>query len=206
MLSLEITGTKLADRFDKPSLQRQLDPLIRFKGKLNADRGNTAGLYVMSSKAGSFTPWHVDATGEVHWLIVVTGVKWVFTLPPTKSNIDVWRKAEHGSVRADFLWLPDLCADSPVTKQVVTSGQSILFPSGCLHAVASGPKEEEKRAELMNSAFSTPSRIRWHYRGHGHDVSTDRNGFTSAQGQSVSPVRAGVLAPGIEMRLQMVGH
>ncbi|KAJ9095941.1 hypothetical protein QFC21_005303 [Naganishia friedmannii] len=141
MLSLEITGTKLADRFEKPFLQRQLDPLIRFKGQLNADRGSTAGLYVMSSKAGSFTPWHVDATGKVHWLTVVTGIKWVFTMPPTKSNIDVWRKvtgakiheswlAEHGSVRADFLWLPDLCADSPVTKQVVTSGQSILFPSG----------------------------------------------------------------------------
>ncbi|KAJ9092543.1 hypothetical protein QFC21_006774 [Naganishia friedmannii] len=136
MLSLEITGTKLVDRFEKPFLQRQHDPFIRFKGQLNVHRRSTAGLYVMNSKAGSFTPWHVDATGAVHWLAVVTGIKWVLTLPPTKSNIDVWCKvtganiheswlAEHGNVGADFLWLPDLCADSPVTKQVVTSGQSI---------------------------------------------------------------------------------
>ncbi|KAI5448823.1 JmjC domain-containing histone demethylation protein 1 [Naganishia albida] len=135
MSCLEISTTIFLRRLGMPSLHRQLDPLSRFKGNLKVDKDNTTGLYFMSSKAGSFSPWHVDATGEVHWLTVMRGIKWVFILPLTQSVLRVWYKAEHGSIRADLLWLPDVCTDTPVVKQIVGPGQSILFPSGCLHAV-----------------------------------------------------------------------
>lgn len=55
MSCLEISTTIFARRLGMPFLHRQLDPLSRFKGDLKVDKGNTAGLYVMSSKAGSFS-------------------------------------------------------------------------------------------------------------------------------------------------------
>jgi hypothetical protein len=63
-------------------------------------------------------------------------------LRPTEAVLDVWSKgmfvsdapddlrlispsAEKGEVRADLLWLPDLCASVPVVKQVVKRGQTV---------------------------------------------------------------------------------
>lgn len=55
MSCLEISTTIFARRLGVPFLHRQLDPLCRFEGNLKVDKGNTAGLYFMSSKAGSFS-------------------------------------------------------------------------------------------------------------------------------------------------------
>jgi hypothetical protein len=83
----------------------------------------------------------VDASGEVHWLTVVDGEKWVFLLPPTADNIAQYRlgtlsvaattsqltpvKGEAEKVRADLQWLPDNCAETPVLKVVLKAGQSL---------------------------------------------------------------------------------
>ncbi|KAJ9093372.1 hypothetical protein QFC21_006402 [Naganishia friedmannii] len=95
MACLEVSGTKLEKEIDLPFLQRELDPLERFKG-LKENGSETGSIYIMSSKAGSFTPWHLDATAEVHWLCVVKGEKWVYTLPPTPHNTAMMRLAEKG--------------------------------------------------------------------------------------------------------------
>ncbi|KAJ9114210.1 hypothetical protein QFC22_005662 [Naganishia vaughanmartiniae] len=95
MACLEFTGTKLAESITLPFLQQEIDPFVRFAGHLKRSKAVKASLYIMSSKAGSFTPWHVDAAGEVHWLSVVSGVKWVYLLPPTKHKVKVWRAGDH---------------------------------------------------------------------------------------------------------------
>ncbi|KAJ9110223.1 hypothetical protein QFC22_004272 [Naganishia vaughanmartiniae] len=134
MACLEFTGTRLAESITLPFLQREINPLVRFARHLKRSKAVKASLYIMSSKAGSFTPWHVDAAGEAHWLSVVSGVKWVYLLPPTKHNVEIWRSAETGTIRADLIWLPDLCR-TPVVKVELKEGEALLIPSGYLHAV-----------------------------------------------------------------------
>lgn len=55
MACLEITGTELAKQITLPFLQRELDPMRRFAEALINSKDPHAALYVLSSKAGSFT-------------------------------------------------------------------------------------------------------------------------------------------------------
>ncbi|KAJ9102193.1 hypothetical protein QFC20_005021 [Naganishia adeliensis] len=135
MNGIEISRTDLEHRITTPFLQREMDPFVRFEKGLGLDNTPRASFYCMSSKAGSFTPGNIDAAGEAHWLAVVKGIKWLYLLPPTEHNLKMWKAAEEGSIRADFLWLPDLCAETPVQKQVVGENQAVLIPSGYLPAV-----------------------------------------------------------------------
>jgi hypothetical protein len=74
---------------------------------------------------------------------VVKGIKWLHLLPPTEDNLRVWKdgtcsrhafarctnddalSAEMGEIRADLLCLPDLCANTPVKKQVIFDNQAV---------------------------------------------------------------------------------
>ncbi|KAI5454816.1 JmjC domain-containing histone demethylation protein 1 [Naganishia albida] len=134
MACLEITGTQLAKRITRPFLQQELDPMKRFPDALEDSNNPFGSLYVLSSKAGSFTPSHIDLA-EVHWLAVVSEIKWVFLLSPTDHNLLVDKMAENGIICADLLWLPDLCAKTPVVKRVLAAGQALTIPSSYIHAV-----------------------------------------------------------------------
>ncbi|KAJ9093377.1 hypothetical protein QFC21_006407 [Naganishia friedmannii] len=96
---------KIARQLRKRTLAREMPSASRNSTSTPVKRDT----YVMSSKAGSL-PVSIRSSQ-------VTG-----------SNIYASWLAEHSSIRADVHWLPDLCVNSPVIKQVVTSGQSILFP------------------------------------------------------------------------------
>jgi hypothetical protein len=48
----------------------------------------------------------MDATAEVHWLYVVSGVKWVFVLPPTVHNRKIWNMGKHDTERSLRVLIP----------------------------------------------------------------------------------------------------
>jgi hypothetical protein len=55
MSCLEISNTPLADRIHLPFLQRECDPVVRFSERLKDYEVVQGSLYVLSTKAGSFT-------------------------------------------------------------------------------------------------------------------------------------------------------
>ena len=55
MISLEISQSGFAKRFQVPWLQQVFDPWRRYKGDLRVEKGRTGALYLISSKEGSFT-------------------------------------------------------------------------------------------------------------------------------------------------------
>ncbi|KAF6777859.1 hypothetical protein AHF37_02727 [Paragonimus kellicotti] len=102
--------------------------------------------YCLLSMAGSYTDFHIDFGGSSVWYHVVWGEKTFYLIPPTQENLSsYWKWSWNPSQRTIFL--PDVlhkstqtelqCSrhTSPVYRLQVLPGQTILLPSGWIHAV-----------------------------------------------------------------------
>ncbi|CED82141.1 F-box protein JEMMA and related proteins with JmjC, PHD, F-box and LRR domains [Phaffia rhodozyma] len=133
VLSYEVSDSPLGKLVNPPEIVRMLDwanvvwPKIR---KTN-DQKPRVQVYCLMSPAGCFTNWHVDMAGSSVYYHILRGSKTFYLIEPTVGNLNAyqsWAGAEptdewfgHGVDR--------------VRKVTISSGDTLLIPSGWIHAV-----------------------------------------------------------------------
>ncbi|PAA67432.1 hypothetical protein BOX15_Mlig028134g3 [Macrostomum lignano] len=163
LLSLEISDSELGDMVQAPLAVRQLSlvnrcwpadqptpeaPASNKENPVNADELQTSDQsekdfdieerpellkFCLLSPAGSYTDFHIDFGGSSVWYHVLWGEKVFYLLPPNDGNLacyETWMLSSSSST----IFLGDRCARGPRVLRV-TAGQTVLLPSGWVHAV-----------------------------------------------------------------------
>ncbi|KAE9551614.1 hypothetical protein FO519_005188 [Halicephalobus sp. NKZ332] len=82
--------------------------------------------------AGSFANFRINLGGSSAWHHVFKGQKIFYMFPPTKANLKAYSKWIQ-SLNKDELFMPTL-ARNELKRIVVNEGETILIPSGWIHA------------------------------------------------------------------------
>lgn len=78
--------------------------------------------------------WHVDFAGSSVYYHILKGSKVFWFIRPTKANLDAYAKWSDSS-NQDTAWLGDKV--DKVTKIILNPGDTMIIPSGVIHAVVS---------------------------------------------------------------------
>lgn len=134
VISLEFSDTKLARYAHVPKMIRAIDWIENTWPKDLRTNGEFPGVqqYLLMSAAGSYTNFHIDFGGSSAWYNIIKGEKIFILVPPTDINLKKFKKW-HLLPPDESSFFPDL-VDSTL-QCVVSSGQSIVIPSGWIHAV-----------------------------------------------------------------------
>ncbi|TRM56644.1 hypothetical protein BD626DRAFT_560748 [Schizophyllum amplum] len=135
VISLEISQTKLGERIMPPRLVRELDWVENFWPSTRKGKGHQypkVQLYCLMGVANAWTDWHVDFAGSSVYYHVVSGSKVFYFIRPTPENLAAYEKWS-GSALQTTTWLGDLVDE--VVKITLTRGNTMIIPSGWIHAV-----------------------------------------------------------------------
>jgi Jumonji helical domain/JmjC domain, hydroxylase len=106
----------------------------RLLSELSSDKPKVRYYCLMGVK-GAYTDWHIDFGGTSVWYHVVSGAKIFLLLPPTRANLAAYRGWSSSATQKSD-WLGDAQGlDTPIYIETVTRGDTLLIPSGWIHAV-----------------------------------------------------------------------
>ncbi|KAJ6611783.1 hypothetical protein B0H10DRAFT_2165726 [Mycena sp. CBHHK59/15] len=134
VISLEISGTKLGDLVLPPKLVRDLDWVENFWPSTRKGKGHAypkVQLYCLMGVASAWTDWHVDFAGSSVYYHILHGSKVFYFIKPTPANLAAYERWSGTELQSS--WLGDMVDE--VTKVVLTAGNTMIIPSGWIHAV-----------------------------------------------------------------------
>ncbi|ORY29669.1 hypothetical protein BCR39DRAFT_531569 [Naematelia encephala] len=106
---------------------------------LTGRKGKTASwpkvqLYCLMGTKGSWTDWHVDFAASSVYYTVHSGAKTFFFIRPTEKNLKAYTAWCGSSELQHTTWLGSMC-DDDVRKVTLNAGDTMIIPSGYIHAV-----------------------------------------------------------------------
>ncbi|OCH95214.1 Clavaminate synthase-like protein, partial [Obba rivulosa] len=135
VISLEVSGTKLADKILPPRLVREIDWVEKFWPPTKKGKGQSypkVQLYCLMGVAGAWTDWHVDFAGSSVYYHILHGSKVFYFIRPTPANLAAYEKWS-GTELQNHSWLGDMVDE--VFKVELTAGNTMFIPTGWIHAV-----------------------------------------------------------------------
>ncbi|PSS30925.1 hypothetical protein PHLCEN_2v2550 [Hermanssonia centrifuga] len=135
VISLEISGTELADKVLPPRLVREIDWVEKFWPNTKKGRGHSypkVQLYCLMGVAEAWTDWHVDFAGSSVYYHILHGSKIFYFIRPTPANLAAYERWS-GTEMQNHAWLGDLCDE--VFKIELHEGNTMIIPTGWIHAV-----------------------------------------------------------------------
>ncbi|KAF8436936.1 Clavaminate synthase-like protein [Boletus edulis BED1] len=135
VISLEISGTLLADRVLPPRLVRELDWVDRFWPSTRRGKGQAypkVQLYCLMGVASAWTDWHVDFAGSSVYYHILRGSKVFYFIRPTPANLAAYERWS-GTELQSSIWLGDMVDE--VVKVTLYPGNTMIIPTGWIHAV-----------------------------------------------------------------------
>ncbi|KIP03676.1 hypothetical protein PHLGIDRAFT_110576 [Phlebiopsis gigantea 11061_1 CR5-6] len=135
VISLEISGTELADQILPPRLVREVDWVERFWPNTKKGRGHAypkVQLYCLMGVAEAWTDWHIDFAGSSVYYHIVRGSKVFYFIRPTPANLAAYERWS-GTEMQNHSWLGDMCDE--VFKVELQAGNTMIIPTGWIHAV-----------------------------------------------------------------------
>ncbi len=153
-VSFEFSGTPLVNFIRSPQFVREVDWITntwpapfqhpRYRnvvqtGTLRRKHKNVyfplIQYYCVTSSAGAYMDFHVDVGGTSFWYHLVCGRKQFLFIEPTEDNIIHYERWACSDVR-NVTFFPDLVKDkSTVWKMVLKESETLIVPSGWIHAV-----------------------------------------------------------------------
>jgi hypothetical protein len=137
VVSLEFTGTKLADLVDPPRIVHDLSwvsnhwPTDIPPEDMQFVRPEVQRYCLMSTK-DSYTDFHIDFGGTSVWYHILRGEKIFFLIPPTTRNLLLYERwlVSPNKLETLFAKLVDVCY-----RCEIKAGETVFLPSGWIHAV-----------------------------------------------------------------------
>ncbi|KAJ7043348.1 jumonji superfamily protein [Mycena alexandri] len=134
VISLEVTGTKVGDMVLPPKLVREVDWVENFWPSTRKGKGHAypkVQLYCLMGVASAWTDWHVDFAGSSVYYHILQGSKVFYFIKPTPANLAAYERWSGTELQS--AWLGDMVDE--VTKVTLTTGNTMIIPSGWIHAV-----------------------------------------------------------------------
>ncbi|CAE6435827.1 unnamed protein product [Rhizoctonia solani] len=134
VISLEVSGTPLAEKISPPRLVREIDWVEHVwpAGKKGKGQYPKVQLYCLMSVARCWTDWHVDFAGSSVYYHILKGSKVFYFVRPTPANLNAYEKWS-GSENQGTTWFGDLV--DKVVKVELTAGNTMIIPTGWIHCV-----------------------------------------------------------------------
>ncbi|KAI0362800.1 Clavaminate synthase-like protein [Trametes cingulata] len=135
IISLEISGTPLADQVLPPRIVRELDWVEKFWPNTKKGRGHNypkVQLYCLMGVGGAWTDWHIDFAGSSVYYHILSGAKVFYFIRPTPANLAAYERWSGTEVQ-NHSWLGDMCDE--VFKVELKTGNTMIIPTGWIHAV-----------------------------------------------------------------------
>ncbi|KAF8197423.1 jumonji superfamily protein [Pholiota molesta] len=135
VISLEISGTELADMILPPKIVRDLDWVENFWPSTRRGKNNAypkVQLYCLMGVANAWTDWHIDFAGSSVYYHILHGSKIFYFIRPTAANLAAYEKWS-GSEIQNQTWLGDMVDE--VFKVELVEGNTMIIPTGWIHAV-----------------------------------------------------------------------
>nr|AUT12061.1 JSTF1 [Flammulina velutipes] len=135
VISLEVSATPLADRILPPRLVREIDWVENYWPSTRKGKGHVypkVQLYCLMGVASAWTDWHVDFAGSSVYYHIVSGEKIFYFIRPTPANLAAYERWSGSEIQGQT-WLGDLVDE--VIKVKLTTGNTMLIPTGWIHAV-----------------------------------------------------------------------
>lgn len=163
VISLEVSGTSLANEILPPKLVRDLDWVENYWPSTRKGKGNpypkvqlyclmgvasawTVSSCVMNCASDSFAKdWHIDFAGSSVYYHILHGSKIFYFIRPTPANLAAYERWSGTDIQ-NYSWLGDLADE--VFKVELTTGNTMIIPTGWIHAVVS-----PSRYTLLSSSF-----------------------------------------------------
>ncbi|EJU05699.1 Clavaminate synthase-like protein [Dacryopinax primogenitus] len=136
VISLEVTGTKLAEKVCPPRIVSEVDWVQEFwpaNKRGGKHQWPKVGLYCLMSVAQAWTDWHVDFAATSVYYHVLKGAKEFYFIKPTESNLAVYEKWSGSAELQAGTWLGDMVEE--VIKVSLVEGNTMIIPTGWIHAV-----------------------------------------------------------------------
>jgi len=89
-------------------------------------------LYCLMGVAHAWTDWHIDFAGSSVYYHVLRGAKVFYFIRPTPSNLAAYERWSGTDMQSNT-WLGDMVDE--VTKVELTAGNTMIIPTGWIHAV-----------------------------------------------------------------------
>ncbi|KAJ7582474.1 jumonji superfamily protein [Mycena floridula] len=135
VISLEVSGTPLANKILPPRLVQKLDWVENCWPSTRKGKGHVypkVQLYCLMGVAKAWTDWHIDFAGSSVYYHIINGSKIFYFIRPTPANLAAYEKWS-GTELQEHSWLGDMVDE--VVKVELTTGNTMLIPSGWIHAV-----------------------------------------------------------------------
>ncbi len=155
MISLEVSDTPLGKQILPPRIVRELDWVGKYWPASKKGKGHSypkVQLYCLMSVARSWTvsavavlgakslkplqDWHIDFAGSSVYYHIFRGAKVFYFIKPSPANLAAYERWS-GTEMQSTTWLGDM-ADT-VYKVELTQGNTMLIPTGWIHAVVRLP-------------------------------------------------------------------
>ncbi|KAF9290024.1 JmjC domain-containing histone demethylation protein 1 [Mortierella alpina] len=134
VISLEISGTPLADKVQRPRVVRELDWIDNFWPKeLRAKEFPKVQLYCLMSVKDSFTDFHIDFAGSSVFYHILSGSKTFYFVEPTSTHLRKYAKWSSSADQSTTFFGDEV--SGKCTKVELQQGDTMLIPAGWIHAV-----------------------------------------------------------------------
>ncbi|KAF9177742.1 JmjC domain-containing histone demethylation protein 1 [Haplosporangium sp. Z 767] len=134
VISLEISGTPLADQVQRPKVVREMDWIENFwPQELKATEFPKVQLYCLMSVKDSFTDFHVDFAGSSVFYHILSGAKTFYFVEPTSTSLRKYAKWSSSSEQSTTFFGDEV--GGKCYKIDLEQGDTMLIPAGWIHAV-----------------------------------------------------------------------
>ncbi|KAJ1374565.1 hypothetical protein KIN20_037273 [Parelaphostrongylus tenuis] len=91
-------------------------------------------LFCLCGMAGSYTDFHIDFGGSSVWYHIYQGRKIFYIVEPTAVYLDLFEKYQRSESKTE-VFFGDLLPPGALRRVVIEEGQTLMVPSGWIHAV-----------------------------------------------------------------------
>ncbi|CAO3568039.1 unnamed protein product [Mortierella alpina] len=134
VISLEISGTPLAEKVQRPKVVRELDWIDNFWPKeLRTREFPKVQLYCLMSVKDSFTDFHIDFAGSSVFYHILSGSKTFYFVEPTSTHLRKYAKWSSSADQSTTFFGDEVLGKC--TKVELQQGDTMLIPAGWIHAV-----------------------------------------------------------------------
>ncbi|KAK4510081.1 uncharacterized protein ATC70_006250 [Mucor velutinosus] len=133
VISLEISGTELADQITRPKIVRDLDWIdLMWPVEKHPEEFPKVQLYCLMGTKDSYTDFHIDFGGSSVFYHILSGAKTFYFIEPTSKNLKKYQKWSSTSEQSTT-FLGDEVKECYQVK--LTAGNTMIIPAGWIHAV-----------------------------------------------------------------------
>ncbi|KAI8352093.1 hypothetical protein BD560DRAFT_409111 [Blakeslea trispora] len=133
VISLEISGSDLADQITRPKIVRELDWIdLMWPVDERPEEFPRVQLYCLMGTKDSYTDFHIDFGGSSVFYHILSGRKTFYFIEPTSTNLKKYQKWSSSSEQSTT-FLGDLVKQCFSVE--LHPGNTMIIPSGWIHAV-----------------------------------------------------------------------